>query len=271
MRCSQPWGRRAPRDSRRVILPIQAYRWDELVKAEFDAALRAGCEDVGVRISPEQSDACAEYARLLVEWNERMNLTGITAPEEMAIKHFVDSVSVLAHDLIPKKGRVVDVGTGAGFPGLCLRIFRPDIELILMDAVAKRLRFLEAVIDRLQLDGVVCVHARAEDAGRGEWRERCDVGVARAVATTNVLAEYVLPLVRIGGRMVAWKGPDVGQELQQATEASRQLGGGEWASIRLSLPRGHGQRTLVWTDKVRATPKQYPRKPGEPKRRPLGG
>src|SRR5690554_6561534 len=173
---------------------------------EFKEALSQGAAGVGLHVGDEQIERCATYAGLLLEWNRQVNLTRIVEPREMAIKHFIDSATVLLYDLLPAGARVVDVGTGAGFPGLVLKVLRPDLHVVLMDSLAKRLRFLDAVIGALGLVGVETVHSRAEDAGRSSvWREAHDVAIARAVADLRVLGEYLLPLVRVGGKMVALK------------------------------------------------------------------
>lgn len=238
--------------------------------SEFRDALLEACTVLTIESSELQVEHCIAYADMLLEWNQRINLTRISEPQDMAVKHFADSASVLAHGLIESGSRVIDVGTGAGFPGLVLKILRPDLQIVLLDSVAKRLRFLEEVIGRLGLHGVRVVHARAEDAGHGDLRENHHVAVARAVADLSVLAEYLLPFVKVGGRMIAWKGPDCEGEVKGAERALTTLGAQAAHIIRFELPGGAGGRTLVWSDKVKATPKAYPRKAGEPSRRPLG-
>lgn len=238
---------------------------------EFEEALSQGAAGVGLHVGDEQIERCATYAGLLLEWNRQVNLTRIVEPREMAIKHFIDSATVLLYDLLPAGARLVDVGTGAGFPGLVLKVLRPDLEVALVDSLAKRLRFLEAVVDELKLSDVSIIHARAEDLGRRpEHREQYDVAVARAVAELRVLAEYLLPLVKVGGTMVALKGPDVREEVEGARRAVEVLGGGDAQLAGLALPFGYGERTIVWYPKHSMTPAKYPRKAGEPARRPLG-
>ncbi|HWQ61481.1 MAG TPA: 16S rRNA (guanine(527)-N(7))-methyltransferase RsmG, partial [Negativicutes bacterium] len=173
----------------------------------FTASLTAAATDSAIDLSPAQVDAFAVYNDLLVAWNEKMNLTAITAPQEVAVKHVIDSLTCYATDVFPAGCSVVDVGTGAGFPGLPLKIYRPDIRLTLLDSLNKRLNFLHAVVDRLGLNGVELVHARAEEAGRLKvHRERYQVATSRAVARLSTLAELCLPLVAVGGRFVALKG-----------------------------------------------------------------
>lgn len=237
----------------------------------FKEALAQGAAAQGLAIAPEQIEQCAVYAELLLDWNTRVNLTRIVEPVEMAIKHFVDSAMVLRYDLLPAGARLVDVGTGAGFPGLVLKVLRPDLQVTLVDSLAKRLRFLEAVVEALDLSAVEIVHSRAEDFGRQKGqREQYDVAIARAVAELRVLAEYLLPLVRVGGTMIALKGPDIGEEMQGAEQAVSILGGGNPQLATLTLPHDFGERTIVWYPKARSTPAKYPRRAGEPTRRPLG-
>jgi 16S rRNA (guanine527-N7)-methyltransferase len=207
---------------------------------------------------------------LLLEWNRRFNLTAIEEPDAVIDKHFLDSLScATVLDLTPV-GRLVDVGTGAGFPGLVLKIAYPQLEVLLLDSVEKRLRFLDRVATTLHLSGVETVHARAEDAGRDpSRREQYDIAVARAVARLNTLAEYCLPLVRVGGWFLAQKGPDIGAELAEARFAFDQLGGGAAQTRTLTLPGTDIRRSLVLVPKVKRTPAQYPRLPGTPRKHPL--
>src|SRR4051794_14033391 len=199
--------------------------------------LAAGATALGVNLSEAQLGSCGRYLELLLEWNRRFNLTAIQAPEEIIDKHFLDSLSCsLAVDFIAAH-RLVDVGTGAGFPGMVLKIAFPHLEVTLLDAVEKRLRFLQRVGEELTLTGVQIVHARAEDAGRDpRTREQFDIAVSRAVARLNSLAEYCLPLVRVGGSFLAQKGPQIDEELDEARAALRTLGGGEPTVNSLVLP-----------------------------------
>jgi 16S rRNA (guanine527-N7)-methyltransferase len=232
--------------------------------------LRNGAAALGVPLDARQIDQLREYLHLLLEWNQRFNLTAIAAPEEVIDKHFLDSLScALALDLAAVK-RVVDVGTGAGFPGLVLRIAFPHLEVLLLDSVDKRLRFLQRVTEALGLTGVETAHARAEDAGRDpRWRGRFDLATARAVARLNTLAEYCLPLVRSGGWFLAQKGPDVHDELAEARTALKALGGGEPSVKTFTLPGTSIGRSLVLVPKERPTPREYPRLAGTPKKHPI--
>lgn len=239
---------------------------------DFRGWLRAAAEAFGLDLGAEQEEKCAAYTELLLRRNAEMNLTRIVEPQEIAVKHFIDAAAPLRYGLVGEDEHVIDVGTGAGFPGVVLKILRPRLRLVLLDALAKRLRFLEEVVRVLGLDGVELVHARAEEVGRGApHREAYGVATARAVAELRVLAEYVLPLVKVGGAALAWKGPDVAAEAAAAQRALAELGAESAEVLRYDLPFGLGGRSLVVVRKVRPTPSRYPRKPGEPARRPLGG
>jgi 16S rRNA (guanine527-N7)-methyltransferase len=232
--------------------------------------LRVGAAELGLVLSDGQLGQYREYLDLLLEWNQRFNLTAIESPEAVIDKHFLDSLSCVAAVDFSRVHRVVDVGTGAGFPGLVIRIAFPHLGLLLLDAIEKRLRFLRRVIEALGLSGVETVHARAEDAGRDRrWREQFDVAVSRAVARLDTLSEFCLPLVRVGGSFLAQKGPDVAAEVDAARTAIRKLGGGPPEIRLLTLPGTEIGRSLVLVPKVSATPGQYPRLPGTPKKHPL--
>ncbi|MBX6394655.1 MAG: 16S rRNA (guanine(527)-N(7))-methyltransferase RsmG [Alicyclobacillaceae bacterium] len=227
-------------------------------------------EEAGIPFREEWMALFEKYYEKVVEANQTVNLTAITEREDVFWKHFFDSLTVLACPGVPDAGSVVDVGTGAGFPGLVLAIARPGFDVVLLDSLQKRVRFLETVVGELGLDGVRVVHGRAETVGQSAgWRENFDVATARAVARLNVLAELLLPLVRLGGVAVAWKGPGVEEEVQEAQRALRELGGEIEHIHWCTLPEGRGERALVVIRKVATTPKKYPRKPGLPQKRPL--
>jgi len=225
-------------------------------------------------ISERQHHQLLSYARLLREWNEKINLTAILDDEGIAVRHFQDSLTLVpairsyqaSHG---SKLLLADVGTGAGFPGLVLKIACPEIEVVLIDALNKRLKFLEAVIAELGLQGIRTVHARAEDAGRmNNLREQFDLVVARAVAALPVLAEYCLPLVRNNGQFIAMKA-QAEEEIGSAQKALAILGGSTPTAQSFLLPGTDMQRTLITVDKVRPTPQAYPRKAGKVEQNPL--
>ncbi|MGI6543937.1 MAG: 16S rRNA (guanine(527)-N(7))-methyltransferase RsmG [Limnochordia bacterium] len=238
--------------------------------ALFARMLQANASAMGISLSAVQLEQCIRYAALVVEWNERMNLTSLVSPEDMAIKHFIDSFTCLGVGTWPVGGKAVDVGTGAGFPGIPLAIMRPDLRWVLADALNKRIEFLKVVVRELGLEHVECVHARAEEIGRQkELREQCDVVVARAVARLPVLLEYCLPLVRLQGGFLAMKGREAATEMAEAQSAARILGAAEPLVTELELPQEAGTRTLVWYTKIKKTPKTYPRRAGLPAKAPL--
>lgn len=205
------------------------------------------------------------FYSLLIEYNGRYNLTAITAWEEVVHKHFYDSLAG-AH-LFPANSCVVEIGSGAGFPSIPLKIVRPDLQMTLIESTGKKCAFLETAVSALGLKGVKVLHARAEELGRdGAHRERYDAAVARAVAPLPALAEYCLPFVRVGGRMIAYKGAT--DELAEGRRALETLGG-KGCSVRYELPEGYGERTLVITEKVRHTPAKYPRGHGKERTAPI--
>lgn len=206
---------------------------------------------------PEHAEKLEKYAEILLEWNQKMNLTAVTVPEEIVLKHFIDSI--LGAKYLPEGVSLCDVGTGAGFPGLPLKIFRPDIRLTLMDSLNKRVLFLKEVVRELSLDGVEEIHIRAEDAGKSSiFREKFDVVTARAVAKLNTLCEYALPLTRVGGFFLAYKGV-CSEEIEQSGRAIRVLGGKIAEIDEFKLSGECDSRTLIRIEKVFATPNRYPR------------
>lgn len=233
-----------------------------------------GTQELGISLSEEHLTQFEIYYRELVEWNRRFNLTAITDYEAVQVRHFLESLSCLLALPTPclrAGARVVDVGTGAGFPGIPLKIVCPHISLTLVEATRKKVAFLEHLIGRLGLEDVRVIHARAEELGQQRaHRERYDWAMARAVAEMPTLVEYLLPLVRVGGAVLAQKGESGPAEVHAAEEAIRILGG----EVRRLMPvHLHGiaeTRYLVIVDKVAATPEKYPRRPGIPSKRPLG-
>ncbi len=221
------------------------------------------------KLSDTQLSKLEAYYYLLIEWNQKMNLTAITDPQGVAVKHFADSLVVLDYVEIPQGARLVDVGTGAGFPGLVLKIARPDIELTLLDSLNKRLVFLNSVIDELGLSANL-IHSRAEVGGQDiELRESFDFAVSRAVARLSVLSEYCIPYVRLGGRFLAFKSREVDDEIMLAKKAIGVLGGKIITTHRFCLPNDEGERAVVEIEKNSPTPDRYPRNSGKIKSNPL--
>lgn len=235
--------------------------------------IAARLTECGIPFDDSLPDKLLRYHALLMDWNTRMDLTAVTDEGEMLDRHYVDSLMPLQYpELIPVSGTLIDVGTGAGFPGLPLALARPELQVTLMDAQRKRLLFLQAVVDALALQNVTLVHRRAEDGAHGMLlRERFDVAVARAVAPLSVLAEYLLPYVRLGGHALCWKGPAITEELPQGRRAAFLLGGKVMEPIICSFPGRGWQHALLPISKTQKTARQYPRKAGTPSKSPLGG
>ena len=232
--------------------------------------LQAGLERLGVAADGVTLDRLARYHALVTEWNARIDLTAVLDPEEMVDRHYLDSAAPLALGLIPQGARVIDVGTGAGLPGIPLCILRPDLRVTLLDAQRKRVTFLQAAIEALDLPAQA-VHMRAEDAARDEARrEAYDVAVSRAVAATPTLLELTLPFVRVGGRAIAWKGPGLQAELEQARRAAHLLGGALEGVLDAPVPGRDWQHVLLVCAKRQKTARQYPRRAPLPGKNPLG-
>lgn len=232
--------------------------------------LASGAAELGIFLSDQAIDQFETLTTLLLEWNQKFNLTRITDPTEIAVKHYMDSLSLLSFVRLKKGASVIDVGTGAGLPGIPLKIVLPDIRLALLDSVKKKLAFAEAAAQELGMSDVKFIHARAEDAGRdAALRERFDLSVSRAVARLALLCELCLPFCRIGGRFVAYKGPDAEAEIDEAAKALKVMGGKVEAVHKFTLPNSDSSRTLVVIKKVHRTMPGYPRKAGIPEKSPL--
>ncbi len=237
---------------------------------KVDQLVRGSRDLLKLELNAEVQRAFGLYADHLVAWNKQVNLTAITDPEAIEMRHFLDSLSVTRAVTLTPGLRVIDVGTGAGFPGLPLRLVYPFVELTLLEATTKKTVFLQHIVNLLGLNNVQIVDARAEEAGQNPaHRERFDCVLARAVANMQVLAEYMLPLCRVGGRCVALKGESAAAEVQQAEQALRILGGRLEKIIQVELPQVTETHYLVVIEKIAATPPQYPRRPGQPTKRPL--
>ena len=231
--------------------------------------VKMGAEKMGIALDDVACKRFATYYDMLVEGNKVMNLTAVLEPEEAVDRHFLDCIAPVAKGLLPEGVKIVDVGTGAGFPGLPLLIARPDIKITLVDALNKRLNFIRSVLDELGLEAEI-VHMRAEDFSRKpEYREQYDMAVARAVASVSPLMEYLLPCVKRGGSAMCWKGPDIVQEADAARKAIFLLGGKARQPIGYEVPNRDWQHNLFIVDKVSNTPKTYPRKAGTPSKNPL--
>lgn len=227
-------------------------------------------KELGIELSETQRLQFNDFHRLLVEWNKKMNLTGITDYDEVLSKHFFDSLTCIKGLNDWTNLKVIDVGTGAGFPGVPMKIANPSMEITLLDSLSKRINFLDVVADELELENVELIHGRAEDYGQdSEYRETYDAAISRAVADLAVLSEYVLPFIKIGGVFVAQKSMNAKDEIQLANNAIEILGGKIRDIIDVKVPGTEIVHALVVIEKITATPDKYPRKAGKPTKKPL--
>ncbi len=237
----------------------------------MEQLLKEGALDLGIELTDRQIEQFMVYKALLVEWNEKMNLTAITEDREVITKHFLDCLTVYSSLDLTEIETVADVGTGAGFPGMVLKIAFPHLKMTLIDSLNKRLNFLNHVITTLELKEIVCVHGRAEDVGQNKlYREQFDVCASRAVANLATLSEYTLPFVKQGGYLIALKGQKLDEELEQGKKALAILGGKLEEVVDVVVPGTDLNHRIAKIKKIKATPKQYPRKAGEPTKKPLG-
>lgn len=227
-------------------------------------------KELGVILTEKQVEQFLTYYEMLVDWNEMMNLTAITEYEEVMKKHFVDSLSLIkAYDVTQSK-TVIDVGTGAGFPGLALKIAYPDMKVTLLDSLNKRIQFLDAVISKLGLKDMETIHGRAEDFAKPDkLREKFDLCVSRAVANLSTLSEYCLPFVKTGGQFISYKSEKITEEMEAAGKAISILGGKVAGQVEFKLPDSDIYRNLFIIEKIKETPKKYPRKAGLPSKEPI--
>lgn len=226
-------------------------------------------EHIEVELTEKQFDQFVKYYEMLVEKNKVMNLTAITEWSEVVLKHFVDSLSINQYFKLSEQ-KVVDIGTGAGFPGIPLKVAFPELEIVLVDSLNKRVKFLNEVIGALGLEGITAVHGRAEDIGRDvKYRENFDLCVSRAVANLSTLCEYCLPLVKVNGRFVSYKAGNLEEELENSKNAIFKLGGKIEKVQPFALPESDIQRNFVFIEKKNKTSKAYPRSAGKPTKEPL--
>ena len=232
--------------------------------------LKNGLKNLGISVDDKMLNDFNIYREILVDWNQKMNLTGIEDEKEVYIKHFLDSVSAVTNGYIKDGVSIIDVGTGAGFPGLPLRICLRNIELTLLDSLNKRLKFLNNVIDELGLESIETVHGRAEDIARKEeFREQYDLCVSRAVANLSTLSEYCIPFIAKNGKFISYKSSISSEEIQNAKSAIKMLGGTVVEEKTVHLPCSDMDRTFVVVNKTNNTGKKYPRKAGTPSKEPL--
>ncbi|ABO51822.1 16S rRNA m(7)G-527 methyltransferase [Desulforamulus reducens MI-1] len=237
---------------------------------DLTITLKQAAKEMEFDLTENQTLAFEKYYNLLIEWNKNINLTAIIEPKEVALKHFIDSLTCLKILEIPCQANVLDIGTGAGFPGIPIKIFRPDINVTLMDSLNKRVNFLNEVIKKLGLTNICAIHDRAEDFGqKKEHREKYDYVLSRAVAKLKVLSEYCLPCTKLDGYFISQKGPDIDEEVKEASKAIEVLGGSLLNIHKLQLPFINDGRSLVVIKKVKQTPSVYPRKAGIPAKKPI--
>lgn len=225
---------------------------------------------LGIELTEKQIEQFIKYFEILVEWNKVMNLTGITEYEEVVEKHFVDSLSLVNVLDLHACEKVIDIGTGAGFPGIPLKIAFPHLKITLLDSLNKRIKFLNTVIDTLGLENIETIHGRAEDfAKQVTYREQYDLCVSRAVANLSTLSEYCLPYIKVGGMFVPYKSGEIDEEVENASKAISILGGKNVDIVKFQLPGTDIGRSFVKIEKIKNTAKKYPRKAGLPSKEPL--
>ncbi len=235
---------------------------------EFEKIFLEELEKINLKIEKEEVKKFYEYMKMLIEWNKKINLTAINDEKEIIIKHFIDSLTISKY--IENAERMVDVGTGAGFPGIPIKIINKELEVVLVDSLNKRINFLNEVIEKLGLENIKAIHARAEDLGKDKkYREKFDVVTSRAVANMTVLVEYLLPLTKKEGKCICMKGSEIEDELENAKYAIKLLGGKVDKVEKIEISDEHMGRNIILINKQENTPNQYPRKAGIPLKKPL--
>ncbi len=225
-------------------------------------------EEYNIEINDEQIEKFDLYMKLLLEWNEKINLTAITEKDDIILKHFVDSLTILKY--VDESDKIIDIGTGAGFPGIPIKIMNEETNITLLDSLNKRINFLNIVINELKLDNIVAIHGRAEELARNKaHREKYDVAVSRAVANLSTLTEYMLPFIKVGGKCICMKGANVKEEIDKAKNAIKKLGGQIEIVDNFYLSENDNERNIVIIKKIKETEPKYPRKAGIPSKEPL--
>lgn len=238
---------------------------------EFNDIMKKGFKTMfNEDISDVKLEKFIKYKELLIDWNEKINLTSITGEKDIAIKHFLDSLSIYNQIDFKPNSKIIDMGTGAGFPGGAMAIYNKDLNFTLVDSLNKRIKFLEILKADLELNNIELIHSRAEDLGRNlDYRESYDYGVSRAVASLDVLVEYILPFIKVGGFLISQKGPKIYEEIEGAKKAINVLGGEIYSNKEIELPFSNRAHTILIIKKVKKTPKKYPRNPGKPSKSPI--
>ena len=235
---------------------------------DFNNKILNAFKSINLDLTENEINTFKMYMDLLLEWNNKINLTAITEEDEIILKHFVDSCSIIKY--IKNEDKLIDIGTGAGFPGIPLKVINKDIHITLMDSLNKRINFLNEVINKLSLENINAIHSRAEDLARNkDYREMYDVAVSRAVANLSTLSEYMLPFVKVGGKCICMKGPNIDEELENAKGAITKLGGRIKYIDNFKLGNTENERNIIVIEKIKETSKMFPRKAGLPSKEPL--
>ena len=234
----------------------------------FKNKLKENAELIGVTLDEVHLEQLYQYKNLVIEWNEKINLTAITEDLEFAVKHFLDSLTI--NKYIEPGKTIIDIGTGAGFPGIPIKILNKDNKVILFDSLNKRLKVLEDIIEKIGLNNIQTLHGRAEETFKNKtFREKYDIATSRAVAALNILVELMLPAVKVGGICICMKGNNADTEIEEAKKAIKELGGEIIKVEKLLLPELNLERNIVIIKKIKQTPNKYPRKPGTPQKEPI--
>lgn len=237
---------------------------------EYFDILNIACNNEGLEFNEDKYSKFIKYKELIKEWNEKVNLTAIVEDSEIIKKHFVDSIKVFKFEKLKNATRIIDIGTGGGFPGIPMKIVNPNSKVVLLDSLNKRINFLNEVIKELSLDNIETIHGRAEDFAKdNKFREKFDVAVSRAVANLTVLSEFCLPYVKVGGYFVALKGPAIEEEMKDAKNAIKTLGGQVEKILEVDIEGSDLNHNLVVIKKIKETPGKYPRKAGMVTKNPL--
>ena len=237
---------------------------------EFFNLLNTACINEGLSFDEEKYNKLMKYKDMIKEWNEKINLTAITEDEEIVKKHFIDSIKAFRFSKLNDAKRIIDIGTGAGFPGIPIKVIKPEIEVVLLDSLNKRVNFLNEVINELNLKNITAIHGRAEDFAREtNYREKFDIAVSRAVANMAVLSELCIPYVKLNGYFVALKGPAVENEIKEGNKAVTTLGGTVEEIIKVEVEDTDLNHNLVVVKKIKETSKTYPRKAGTASKKPI--
>ncbi len=235
----------------------------------FDVMEKA-CKKVGLTFDEDKYNKFMKYKEMIQEWNEKINLTTITEDSEIVQKHFIDSINIFNFKFLKNSKNLIDVGSGAGFPGLPIKVVNSDIKVVLLDSLNKRINFLNEVIKELDLKGIKTIHGRAEDFAKDkEYREKFDIATSRAVANMTVLSEFCMPYVKVGGYFLALKGPSIEEELRESRNAIGTLGGKIQDIIKVDIDNSEINHNLVVIKKMRATDRRYPRKAGMVTKKPI--